>query len=127
VTARRIALMATSWARVPQRAQRHDRSALEKAVGLRIWFQVAKIELELWSFFMGISKEEGSTRVTPIHIHINSADVPRRDSFCLPPGSSIAFGLQAFVVGNEPVLMVPDEHELQGQIYGVGEPLPSQL
>ena len=40
--------------------------------------KLRKIELELWSFFMEIS----------IHIHIHSADVPRRDSFCLLPGSS---------------------------------------
>lgn len=52
--------------------------------------KLRKIELELWSFFMGISKEEGSAVLHPNHIHIHSADVPRRDSFCLRPGSSIA-------------------------------------
>ena len=58
-----------------------------------------------------------------------STGIPLNVPLHPPP---VLFALEQFhaVAGlssHEPVLMVPDEHELQGQIYGVGEPLPSQL
>jgi hypothetical protein len=89
--------------------------------------KLRKIELELWSFFMGISKEEGSTLCyTQFTFTFTAPTYPVATRFVCDRAVPLR-RLQAFRVSNEPVLMVPDEHELQGQIYGVGEPLPSQL
>jgi hypothetical protein len=80
VTARRIALMATSWARVPQRAQRHDRSALEKAVGLRIWSKVfAKNRARALEFLHGNQQRGRLDSVTPnSHSHSQRRRTPSR-------------------------------------------------
>ena len=89
--------------------------------------KLRKIELELWSFFMGISKEDGSTLCYTQFTFTFTAPTYPVATRLSAAGQFHCVRLQAIRVSNEPVLMVPDEHELQGQIYGVGEPLPSQL
>ena len=125
--------MATSWARVPPAAQRRAAPQTLKEPRFKVQKKfagavVGRVDIPARgesSTFFNVTRSQISEH------YITRTGIPLNVPVHPPP----VFALEQFHAANavagltsdEPVLMVPDEHELQGQIYGVGEPLPSQL